>query len=194
MVDTAVEKPFISLQNQKERLEFAKTHKMKTDNNFGRKLYLVTKVNSTFLEVMAVAPFGESRTPLWIQKFTSYNLEGNEITDTLAKDAACEVPEPSAPLTFLEISLELNTRIRPLGLPPSKSTIGISVLVLEGSLSHAGHVCSHPRVPRTHQAGLIRSLAGVGLSESVRCHGPGLALLSNGDVQQQHKYEYNNIK
>ncbi|GFY20875.1 transposable element Tcb1 transposase [Trichonephila clavipes] len=32
MVDTAVEKPFISLQNQKERLEFAKTHKMKTDN------------------------------------------------------------------------------------------------------------------------------------------------------------------
>ncbi|GFY23373.1 transposable element Tc1 transposase [Trichonephila clavipes] len=32
MVDIAVEKPFISLQNQKERLEFAKTHKMKTDN------------------------------------------------------------------------------------------------------------------------------------------------------------------
>ncbi|GFV20397.1 transposable element Tcb1 transposase [Trichonephila clavipes] len=32
MVDIAVEKPFISLQNQKERLEFAKTHKRKTDN------------------------------------------------------------------------------------------------------------------------------------------------------------------
>ncbi|GFX40440.1 transposable element Tcb1 transposase [Trichonephila clavipes] len=32
MVDIAVGKPFISLQNQKERLEFAKTHKMKTDN------------------------------------------------------------------------------------------------------------------------------------------------------------------
>ncbi|GFT83541.1 HTH_Tnp_Tc3_2 domain-containing protein [Trichonephila clavipes] len=32
MVDIAVEKPFISLQNQKERLKFAKTHKMKTDN------------------------------------------------------------------------------------------------------------------------------------------------------------------
>ncbi|GFW44052.1 transposable element Tcb1 transposase [Trichonephila clavipes] len=32
MVDIEVGKPFISLQNQKERLEFAKTHKMKTDN------------------------------------------------------------------------------------------------------------------------------------------------------------------
>ncbi|GFT60376.1 transposable element Tcb1 transposase [Trichonephila clavipes] len=32
MVDIAVEKSFISLQNQKERLELAKTHKMKTDN------------------------------------------------------------------------------------------------------------------------------------------------------------------
>ncbi|GFW18041.1 HTH_Tnp_Tc3_2 domain-containing protein [Trichonephila clavipes] len=67
----ARKKPFISLQNQKKRLEFAKTHQLKTDN-FGRKLYLVTKLNSTFLEVMAVAPFGESRTSLWIQKFTSY--------------------------------------------------------------------------------------------------------------------------
>ncbi|GFW94776.1 uncharacterized protein TNCV_4248161 [Trichonephila clavipes] len=39
-----------------------------------------------------------------------------------------------------------------------------------------------------HQAGLSRrSLAGVGLSESVRCHGPGLALLTNGGVQQQQK-------
>ncbi|GFW21678.1 RNase H domain-containing protein [Trichonephila clavipes] len=33
------------------------------------------------------------------------DLEGNEITDTLAKAGACEVPEPSAPLTFLEIYL-----------------------------------------------------------------------------------------
>ncbi|GFX21158.1 uncharacterized protein TNCV_4367371 [Trichonephila clavipes] len=31
------------------------------------------------------------------------DLEGNEIADTLAKAGACEVPEPSAPLTFLEI-------------------------------------------------------------------------------------------
>ncbi|GFX08436.1 transposable element Tcb1 transposase [Trichonephila clavipes] len=28
----------------------------------------MTEVNSTFLEVIAVAPFGESRTPFWIQK------------------------------------------------------------------------------------------------------------------------------
>ncbi|GFU87138.1 hypothetical protein TNCV_4559501 [Trichonephila clavipes] len=48
------------------------------------------------------------------------------------------------------------------------------------------HVCSHTQVPRAHQAGLSRrSLAGVGLSESVRCHGPGLALLTNWVVQQK---------
>ncbi|GFU06831.1 HTH_Tnp_Tc3_2 domain-containing protein [Trichonephila clavipes] len=62
----ARKKLFISLQNQKKRLEFTKTHQLKTDNFW--KLYLVTKVNSTFLEVMAVASFGESRTPFWIQK------------------------------------------------------------------------------------------------------------------------------
>ncbi|GFX82606.1 hypothetical protein TNCV_1192811 [Trichonephila clavipes] len=39
-----------------------------------------------------------------------------------------------------------------------------------------------------HQAGLSRrSLAGVGLSESVRCRGPGLVLLTNGGVQQQQR-------
>ncbi|GFV48335.1 HTH_Tnp_Tc3_2 domain-containing protein [Trichonephila clavipes] len=47
------------------------------DITFGRKLYLVTKVNSTFLEVMAVAPFGESRTPFWIQKI--YVLQLNMV-------------------------------------------------------------------------------------------------------------------
>ncbi|GFW48709.1 RNase H domain-containing protein [Trichonephila clavipes] len=31
------------------------------------------------------------------------DLEGNEIADTLASAGACEVPEPSAALTFLEI-------------------------------------------------------------------------------------------
>ncbi|GFV39777.1 RNase H domain-containing protein [Trichonephila clavipes] len=31
------------------------------------------------------------------------DLKGNEIVDTLAKASACEVPEPLAPLTFLEI-------------------------------------------------------------------------------------------
>ncbi|GFW39396.1 hypothetical protein TNCV_1833791 [Trichonephila clavipes] len=42
---------------------------------------------------------------------------------------------------------------------------------------------------RAHQAGFSRrSLAGVGLSESVRCHGPGLALMTNGGVQQQQQH------
>ncbi|GFW64812.1 RNase H domain-containing protein [Trichonephila clavipes] len=31
------------------------------------------------------------------------DLEGNEIADTLAEAGACDVPEPSAPLTFLKI-------------------------------------------------------------------------------------------
>ncbi|GFS64325.1 hypothetical protein TNCV_3955261 [Trichonephila clavipes] len=55
----------------------------------------------------------------------------------------------------------------------------------------AGYACSHLRMPRAHQAGFSRrSLAGVGLSESVRCHGPGLALLTNGGVQQQQHAIY----
>ncbi|GFW69855.1 hypothetical protein TNCV_1403081 [Trichonephila clavipes] len=85
------------------------------------------------------------------------------------------------PSSFWRFSLELNTRIRPLRLPHPREP-------LVSMFSSSGHACSHPRVPRAHQAGLSRrSLAGAGLSESVRYHGPGLALLINGDVQQpQH--------
>ncbi|GFW64238.1 hypothetical protein TNCV_775021 [Trichonephila clavipes] len=55
-------------------------------------------------------------------------------------------------------------------------------------LAKFGLVCSHPRIPRAHQAGFSRRfLAGVGYFESVRRHGPGLALLTNGSVQQQHE-------
>ncbi|GFU50994.1 hypothetical protein TNCV_4461871 [Trichonephila clavipes] len=43
-------------------------------------------------------------------------------------------------------------------------------------------------MPRAHQAGFSRqSLAGVGFFESVRCHGPGLALMTYGGVQQQQQ-------
>ncbi|GFU26119.1 HTH_Tnp_Tc3_2 domain-containing protein [Trichonephila clavipes] len=73
----ARKKPFISLQNQKKRLEFAKTHQLKTNNFWKKVIFIVTNVNSTFLEVMAVAPFGESRTPLWIQKI--YVLQLNMV-------------------------------------------------------------------------------------------------------------------
>ncbi|GFX94301.1 HTH_Tnp_Tc3_2 domain-containing protein [Trichonephila clavipes] len=72
----ARKKPFISLQNQKKHLEFAKTHQLKTDN-FWKKFIFSDKVNSTFLEVMIIAPFGESRTPLWIQK--NYDLQLNMV-------------------------------------------------------------------------------------------------------------------
>ncbi|GFW57359.1 RNase H domain-containing protein [Trichonephila clavipes] len=37
----------------------------------------------------------------WI--LSHIDLEGNEIADTLAQAGACEVPEPSPPLNFLEI-------------------------------------------------------------------------------------------
>ncbi|GFX57519.1 hypothetical protein TNCV_3051691 [Trichonephila clavipes] len=41
-------------------------------------------------------------------------------------------------------------------------------------------------MPRAHQVGFSRRfLAGVGFFENARCHGPGLALLTNGGVQQQ---------
>ncbi|GFT39181.1 hypothetical protein TNCV_2897051 [Trichonephila clavipes] len=54
------------------------------------------------------------------------------------------------------------------------------------SLRDASLACSHLRMPRAHQAEFSRrSLAGVGLSESVRCHGPGQALLTNEGVQRQ---------
>ncbi|GFW86822.1 reverse transcriptase [Trichonephila clavipes] len=56
------------------------------------------------------------------------------------------------------------------------------------SFSQAGVACSHPRMPRVHQAGFSRrSLAGVGFFESVQNHGHGLALLTNGVEQQQQQ-------
>ncbi|GFW94928.1 hypothetical protein TNCV_3398071 [Trichonephila clavipes] len=97
------------------------------------------------------------------------------------------------PSPFWRFSLQLNTRIRPLGLSPPPEHHRYQCSRPGGSLAHgftrqAGYVCSHPRVPRAHQAGSSRqSLAGVGLSGSVRCHGPGLALLTNGGVQQQQQ-------
>ncbi|GFV76279.1 hypothetical protein TNCV_4673681 [Trichonephila clavipes] len=56
--------------------------------------------------------------------------------------------------------------------------------------SRTGHACSHLGVPMAHQTGLSRlSLAGDGLFESVRHHGPGLARLTYGGVQQQQLCE-----
>ncbi|GFV32172.1 hypothetical protein TNCV_1674601 [Trichonephila clavipes] len=66
--------------------------------------------------------------------------------------------------------------------------LGVLSLHLRDLDLRDGHACSHPRVPRAHQAGLSRrSFAGAGLSESVRCRGTGLALLTNGGVQQQQQ-------
>ncbi|GFU44106.1 RNase H domain-containing protein [Trichonephila clavipes] len=60
------------------------------------------------------------------------DLEGNEIVGTLAKAGACEVPEPSAPLTFVEIFSRTKHQNKTAWITPlPQSTIGISVLVLE---------------------------------------------------------------
>ncbi|GFW19532.1 HTH_Tnp_Tc3_2 domain-containing protein [Trichonephila clavipes] len=72
----AREKPFISLQNQKKRLEYAKTHQLKTDN-FWKKVLFSDESKFNIFKVMAVTPFGENRTPLWIQKI--YVLQLNMV-------------------------------------------------------------------------------------------------------------------
>ncbi|GFX19850.1 uncharacterized protein TNCV_1434111 [Trichonephila clavipes] len=59
-----------------------------------------------------------------------FHLEGNEIADTLANAGAWEVPEPSAPLTFLEIFSRTKHQNKTAWISP-QSTIGISILVLE---------------------------------------------------------------
>ncbi|GFW47363.1 uncharacterized protein TNCV_335331 [Trichonephila clavipes] len=135
----------------------------------------------------------------------------------LAKYQSRQQPSP-----FLRFSLELNTRIRPLGLPPEHHWYQCSRP--GGSLAHgftrqdqtllarfrSGHIksmkfsegrksfemctnCSSEPATSAHILECLgspssrRSLAGVGLSESVRCHGPGLALLTKGGVQQQQQ-------
>ncbi|GFV94109.1 RNase H domain-containing protein [Trichonephila clavipes] len=108
------------------------------------------------------------------------DLEGNEIEDTLAKAGACEVPESSSPLAFFEIFSRTKYQnktawITPIR-PPRVSLPATPAHILE---------C----LGLTKQDFSRRSLAGVGLSESIRCHGPGIALLTNGGVQQQQQQQ-----
>ncbi|GFW80647.1 RNase H domain-containing protein [Trichonephila clavipes] len=90
-----------------------------------------------------------------LHSLTHIDLEGNEIADTLAKAGARDLPEPSAPTLFWRFSLELNTRIRPLGLPPRAPLVSMfSSWRLSGSqfyktasnssspLSRSGHIKS----------------------------------------------------
>ncbi|GFV01763.1 RNase H domain-containing protein [Trichonephila clavipes] len=143
------------------------------------------------------------------------NLEGNEIADTLAKAGACEVPEPSGPLTFFEIFSRTKDQKRTAWIVSLKhhwyqcSRAG-------GSLAHgfnrqeqtllarfrSGHLktmkfseefksfemCTNSSSEPAH------SLECLGLTKqdladdpllvldflSVRSHGPGPALLTNG--------------
>ncbi|GFT47375.1 RNase H domain-containing protein [Trichonephila clavipes] len=64
----------------------------------------------------------------WIH--SRVDLKGNEIADTLAKAGARELPEPSVPLTFLEIFSRTKHQNKTAWITP-QGTIGINVLVLE---------------------------------------------------------------
>ncbi|GFV59294.1 RNase H domain-containing protein [Trichonephila clavipes] len=75
--------------------------------------------------------FTSSSTPQLLWWIPSHvDLEGNEIANTLAKAGACEVPEPSAPITFLEIFSRTKNQNKTAWILP-ESTIGISEIVLE---------------------------------------------------------------
>ncbi|GFU41513.1 DUF4817 domain-containing protein [Trichonephila clavipes] len=154
------------------------------------------------------------------------DLEENEIAETLVKVGACEVPESSAHLTFLEIFSRTKHQNKTAWIPPSE---------------HHRYQCSHPGGSLVHgftrqdQTLLARFRSGylktmkfsegcknfelcrncsselalpapilecLGLSkqdladdlllvfgffESVRCQGNGIALLTNGSVQQQQQ-------
>ncbi|GFX25895.1 RNase H domain-containing protein [Trichonephila clavipes] len=66
-----------------------------------------------------------------------FDLEGNEIADTLAKASTRELPEPSAPLTFLEIFSRTKHQ---------NKNDWISPLTLE----HHWYQCSRPGGSLTH--------------------------------------------
>ncbi|GFS74991.1 RNase H domain-containing protein [Trichonephila clavipes] len=149
-------------------------------------------------------------------------LEGNEIADTLAKAGARELPEPSAPLTFLEIFSRTKHQNKTAWItPPYHHWYQCSRP--GGSLAHgftrhdqtlltcfrSGHIksmkfsegrksfemctnCSSEPATSAHILeclGLTKQdLADVPLlvlDYLKVCHGPGLALLTNGGVQQQ---------
>ncbi|GFT62075.1 RNase H domain-containing protein [Trichonephila clavipes] len=59
------------------------------------------------------------------------DVKGNEIANTLVEAGACEVSEPSAPLTVLEIFSRTKYQNETAWIVTPQSTIGISVLVPE---------------------------------------------------------------
>ncbi|GFW06096.1 HTH_Tnp_Tc3_2 domain-containing protein [Trichonephila clavipes] len=73
----ARKKPFISLQNQKKRLEFAKTHQLKTDNFWKKVIFSdESKFNICGSDGRRTV-WRKPRTPLWIQKI--YVLQLNMV-------------------------------------------------------------------------------------------------------------------
>ncbi|GFS77320.1 HTH_Tnp_Tc3_2 domain-containing protein [Trichonephila clavipes] len=73
----ARKKPFISLQNQKKRLEFAKTHQLKTDNYWKKVIFSDKSKFNIFGSDGRRTVWRKPRTPLWIQKI--YVLQLNRV-------------------------------------------------------------------------------------------------------------------
>ncbi|GFS76839.1 HTH_Tnp_Tc3_2 domain-containing protein [Trichonephila clavipes] len=73
----ARKKPFISLQNQKKRLEFAKTHLLKTDNFWKKVIFRDESKFNICGSNGRRAVWRKPRTPLWIQKI--YVLQLNTV-------------------------------------------------------------------------------------------------------------------
>ncbi|GFX02020.1 RNase H domain-containing protein [Trichonephila clavipes] len=81
------------------------------------------------------------------------DLEGNEIADTLAKAGACEVPEPSAPLTFWGIFSRTKHQNKTAWItPPSPEHYWYQCSRPGGSLPHG--------FTRQNQTLLARSRSG----------------------------------
>ncbi|GFV05417.1 RNase H domain-containing protein [Trichonephila clavipes] len=85
------------------------------------------------------------------------DLEGNEIANTLAKAGTCEVPEPSAPLTFLEIFSRTKHQNKTAWIIPQNTIgIGIGVLVLE-ALVH-GFTRQDQTLLASFRSGLLKTM------------------------------------
>ncbi|GFV20924.1 RNase H domain-containing protein [Trichonephila clavipes] len=71
---------------------------------------------------------------IWIPSHK--DLEGNEIVDILAKSGACEVSEPSAPLSFLEIFSRTKHQNKTAWITPPPEHHWYQCSCPAGSLSH----------------------------------------------------------
>ncbi|GFU66761.1 HTH_Tnp_Tc3_2 domain-containing protein [Trichonephila clavipes] len=73
----ARKKPFINIKNKKKRLEFAKTHQLKTDNFWKKVIFSDESKFNIFGSDGRRTVWRKPRTPLWIQNI--YVLQLNMV-------------------------------------------------------------------------------------------------------------------